>query len=107
MTQWTSDLLDPLEEAGEGLSEVDLTTALTALQKAKTKFDVNGRVGSRIDEILEKYASLLPEPLKEIEDTPEEDVVLSVDARADGDAFLRSPTVCSKRRKWRRTLAWR
>ncbi len=87
VTQWTSDLLDPLEELGEGLSEDDLTTALSALQQAKTKFDVNGRVGSRIDEILHKFASLLPDPVEEIEEAPEEDVVLSVDAGADGDAF--------------------
>ena len=87
-TQWTSDLLDPLEVDAEELTEADLTTALTALHQAKAKFDVNGRVGGRIDEILKKYASLLPEELLAVEEGgEEEDVVLSIDAGVDSDAF--------------------
>ena len=85
-TQWTSELLDPLEQEGEGLSEADLTAALTALHQAKAKFSVNGRVGGRIDEILKKYSSMLPE-LPTLADGLDEDVVLSIDAGVDGDAF--------------------
>ena len=85
-TKWSSDLLDPLEPQGEELAEADLTMALTALQQAKAKFDVNGRVGARIDEILDKHSSLLPDPVEEME-AQEEDIVLSVDAEADSDAF--------------------
>lgn len=85
-TKWTPDLLDPLEAQGEELAEANLTTSLTALQQAKAKFDVNGRIGARIDEILDKYSSLLPDPVEEME-AHQEDVVLSVDAEADNNAF--------------------
>ena len=88
-THWSAALLDPLEADAPGLSDDDLKAALLVLQRAKAKFDVNGRVGTRIDGVLEKFAPLLPAPLQEgiADEEADADLVVSADVSTDSDAF--------------------
>ena len=81
--RWTGQLLEPLERIGDELEPEELALVLETLRQARSKFEVNGHLGERLDGILEKHAPLLSDAdTPELEGEAVEGVVLSVDAEA-------------------------
>jgi len=82
--RWTGELLDPLEQVGDELEPHELALVLDTLRQARSKFEVNGNVGQRIDDLLEKHAVTEPDssPSQETSGGAVEGVVLSVDAES-------------------------
>ena len=58
-TSWTADLLDPFERVEEHLPHDDLKKAVTALYFAQNRFNVNGHLTERIQEIIDRHADLI------------------------------------------------
>lgn len=56
---WVSELLGPFDRVEHDLDEDELKSVVTALHQARFQFSINGRLSGRIDEILERYESLV------------------------------------------------
>jgi hypothetical protein len=59
VTGWISELLGPFSRVEHDLDEDELKAVVTALHQARFQFSVNGQFSGRIDEILERYESLV------------------------------------------------